>query len=180
MTLHGLATPPFGAFVIDDQTIASAAQFTFTVPQTFTNLMLVCSLRGAQAVTGSGFRLRFNGDSGTNYNHQVMDVANVTFAGVVGVAQTYIMCGRVPGASAPSNYFGSVDVVIPNYRGSVFKAVTARHACSFGTAAADLRYGSGGGTWLSTSAITSITVWHDSGAGTYDVGSRVTLYGMLP
>lgn len=181
MSLHGLATPPFGAIEIDDQTIAgSAAQFTFTVPQNYRHLFIIASLRGAQAVTGSGLRFRFNGDTGTNYQHGIIDYSGTTAGTLLGVAQTYIACGRVPGASAPANYFGSFTVYIPMYRDtSRFKSVVTTHYAQFGTATTDSRMGCGGGQWLNTNAITSILLWHDNGAGTYDIGSQASLYGMV-
>jgi hypothetical protein len=178
-----LVTPsvaPENGGLIDTVTNTGNAQITFSnIPQTYTHLQVIAYLRGAQAVTDSGVRFRFNGDTGSNYHHARLDTLGTTVAGSVGAATTYIMFGRIVGASGTANYFTAVQAFIMNYRtSSGFKPVTATHAGSRATASTDQFAGTGGGLWLSTSAITSILLWHDNGAGEFVSGSMASLYGI--
>lgn len=154
-----------------------AASVSFSsIPQTYTDLLLVGSARIAGAVNRDGVLMRFNGDStSTNYFYNW----TYTLNGSVGTPGSGniggILAFEAPGANATANTFGNSQCLIPNYTGSSQKS-TATEAMGENNAAAATIY-INSGRWNQTSAITSITILNAS--SNLVEGSSFTLYGIL-
>lgn len=130
------------------------------------------------AVPDDGFNLRFNNDSGANYQFEDLFTANSVSANASGsgsFAQTIGSSLVIPAATAPANTQGIVTLLIPNYDGTTFhKPYTMQ------SGAPDVSSGTGQyteasmGVWLSTAAITRVTFF--TPASLFKAGSRLIGY----
>jgi hypothetical protein len=150
---------------------ASTASVTFSnIPQGYTDLKVVCSVRAATGAvqyvnlsfngsTASFTSRGLEGDGATAYSY------TSTFLGGVFAASTYT-----------ANTFANNEIYIPNYTSSNYKSysvdsVTENNATtSFANMLA--------GLWSNTAAINSITIVLATGASIV-LGSTFTLYGIL-
>lgn len=146
-----------------------ATSYTFSsIPQTYTDLIFTIS--GQVATTTHSIYLRFNGDSGGNYNSTIMSGtsggSSYKFR-YTNDARLFIDFYGAPPVS-PST---GIDVVhINNYTSTVMnKCVIARGNSEYG---ADLI----GSVWKNTAAITSISVHQPT--YNFTSGTTVTLYGI--
>ena len=165
--------------LLADTTLASAAASVdlTSIPAHWTNLMLVVYGRGDFGAVGVTGCLRFNNDSAGNYDQEILRGNNATASALNALASTSISIGSFPGASGTANYFGMCAVLIPNYANAVGqKASIAWGAARFTSAATDMYNDIVGGFWRSTAAINRVTVFPNS--GNFEVGTRVSLYGM--
>lgn len=155
-------------------TTLSSATNTVTIssiPQTYTDLVLVIgSVREASA--GSAVAaIRYNGDTGTNYS--------CTYAGASGAGGLY--SGRrtsdngiwLGGMYPPRGMF---RINIFNYSNTTTNKAFVSRQDFYGTAYETT--GSYVGLWRSNSAITSITVYSIDISPQFDVGTTFTLYGI--
>ena len=153
----------------------STAQFLFTsIPQTYTDLVLVFYARSTYAITNHQVYMQLNGAS-TNYSNTTMlsDGASATSSRTTG--QTGIYPGGLPGASSTAGIFGAQWMQIMNYTNTTtFKTVTTRTS-SDTNGAGNTQYSAG--LWRSTAAITQIVVQNVDGT-TWVSGSMATLYGI--
>jgi hypothetical protein len=168
-------TPP-GWIPIETQTPTSTGAVTFSSLGSFTHLRIVYQARSTQAATSTGINLTFNGDTGSNYDGQRSDfTTSGSFAEQVGTTSGIIAV--VSGASAPANYAGAGEIIVPFYRGTFFKTaispigthVTAQTSGNIHSRLFTVN-------WRSTAAITSITLTLSS--GNYDTGTAFILYGV--
>lgn len=158
---------------------ATQASFPFTnIPQTgFRNLRLVLVGRGTATAQYVSARVQFSGDSGSNYDSNELNTATTanvgnSFAGTTGTF------GYLSAASAASGGAGSIYVDIPNYAGTSFQKNWTAHSYHRSDASAGNQFQSVfGGTWRSTSAITSLVLTLSS--GNFDVGTYACLYGEM-
>lgn len=153
----------------------SAASITIAVPAGFNALMGYWGARSDTASAVVNMVLRLNGDTGNNYRWQAVQVENATVTGSNSAGATsFIEIGVAPAATATANYFGCGDFSIPAPGGTLFKTAIGK---SFGIdTTSDSFVGTYGGMWLSTSAITSVSLIATS--GNLVAGSMFTLYGM--
>lgn len=148
------------------------------ISQAYNHLKLVLTVRGSTAATVVSSGIRFNNDSGNNYNSQRTYSNNAGVAGSGNFAQSRLILADCPAASSAANAAGTMEVLVPSYalttfnKGVVFNSVAVQAV--YGTN--DYTW-SGGGDWLSTAAITRVTVLPAS--GNWLAGSRLTIYGLL-
>ena len=138
-----------------------------TIPQTYTDLVLICNAKGDD-VNGT-IQMRFNGDTGNNYSN--IRVYGYT-SGVGSDNGTNITWMQL---EDPGGFFTSQFVVcranIMNYSNTTtFKTVLNRGDETYNVA---MNYVN---NWNSTSAITSITLY--GGSSNFVAGSSFTLYGI--
>lgn len=178
MTYNPSAAGGSGAMtLIEDTTLGSdVASVTFSsIPGTYKHLLLLWQAASDQAAAQSLF-LRFNGDTGANYDWELAGAAGGTAALAESLAQAQIRIGSLSGTSnASSAATGRVD--IPNYASASWHQqltaqATYRSAASFG----DMVASSWGGYWRNTATVTSITAIVTT--GNIKTTSRFTLYGI--
>lgn len=153
---------------------AMAASVTFSsIPGTYSDLLLQIIGRGTQSATSVAVRIRFNGDTGSNYDYSREN----RFGSTQGAAAAFIEIGSIAAATAPASTPSDLEISIPRY------ADTAWHHSAYcdqflktGTTGAAMFMQHSGGIWRSGAAITSITALLD--LGNYDVGSAFYLYGI--
>jgi hypothetical protein len=155
------------------QTLATAsASVTFSsIPQTYTDLVVVANL--GKSLTGSAVEFRFNSDSGSNYSITELygNGTSAASARVSSSAYGQVAYDVVPGSDITSNFVFNVM----NYANTaVNKTTLSRNdsmATTYSGAAAIV------GLWRSTAAINSIT-FTSSGGATFTTGSTFNLYGI--
>jgi hypothetical protein len=125
-------------------------------------------------------QVRFNGDTGANYDAQsIHNSAATTAAAGENLAATSGMIDRgvSPGGSAAASEFGVVVTLIPAYTDTVGqKGAISIIAGRSGTASGNLSAMLCATFWRSTAAVNRITILPSS--GNFVTGSRVTLYGL--
>lgn len=158
----------------------NVASVTFSsIPQDFVNLYITGVVRTNRAASADSVRMRFNGDSGNNYDWLGVDMTISGYAPTAVRANSSIPVCRCEAASASSQAFSPLRMFVPNYNStSAYKY--AMSDATFTRAAAgantDLYLTYFGGCWRSTAAITSVTLFPYAGTNIVS-GSRFYLWG---
>jgi hypothetical protein len=156
---------------------SNQGNITFTsIPQTFTDLYLVFSLRSEQG--GFAFddvAIRFNGDAGSNYPGAALRSREGGVGGFVGTSTRIDIYGS-PASSATANTFGNGSAYIPGYRSSSFKSA-GTEGYSENNSTSLVQGGLIAGRWNNTAAITSISILSLNGWN-LSQNSTATLYGI--
>jgi hypothetical protein len=165
--------------LLETKTPSSTGTVTFSSLGSYTHLEIRYAGRSDKsAVNAEDLSIRFNADSGGNYDTELLyngsDTSAAAFAGYAGTSGTI---GIIPAATATANRAGGGTIRIFDYRGTTFdKVVTAECHAAFGTTTGLLFTRLFGVTWRSTAAITSVTVL--LGSGNYVSGTVLSLYGI--
>jgi len=160
---------------------ASAASITFSsIPQTFTDLVVMMSVRSANAADRVELYLTVNSDTAANYSSrriQGYDSSSVLSAASSSVAPTSnASFGRITGATSTASTFSNVSLYIPNYTSSNQKSMSIdwnqenNSSTSWSVGASAVLYSG-------TAAITSLSFSVES-SGTFAQYSSVSLYGV--
>lgn len=167
-----------GDFTAIAQTILGAdGSITFSaIPNTYEHLRIMLMGRGGVAGTADDLRMRFNGDTGNNYNNNYLTGSGSTASSGSWGGAGYSIAGRLPGATAPAGYAGLCIIEIPFYKRTTFhKPWVARSQYSQGTADANQTQQVNSGMWRNTAAIASIELVTLN--ANLLAGSAATLYG---
>ncbi len=147
----------------------AASSITFSnIPQTFTDLYLVFSLRGTNSSGSVELRLLPNGVGG---NDRVLYGFG---SGGVGSNAGATLRGVTSAASATTSTFGSGQAYIPNYTVSGAKNISMESLSENMNSVADTYLLSGVSS--TTTAITSLTI--STASGDFVQNSSATLYGI--
>lgn len=159
--------------LIQEQILGTAASsVTFSsIPQTYKHLQVRFAAK--TATSGYTVYLRFNGDTTTNYGAHWLYGWNSAVRSVGGGGASYIgLQGMDAGTDTTYPSSGIVDVL--DYTSTNKNKTTRTFAGIVTTGATTSEVSLNSGFWLSTSAITSLTV---GCAVNFAVGTRVSLYG---
>lgn len=170
-------------FKIAETTVATPqANIEFTsIPQGYTDLMLLISGRGSNNNGQQNLVIRFN-DSTSSYSGRRLggngsSAYSDTVSGTSAGSGTAILCGTLPDTSATSNTFGNQLIYIPNYTSSNNKTISVDAVSENNSTFAEQILVSG--LWSNTSAITKITLLMYQTTTNYLTNSTATLYGIL-
>jgi hypothetical protein len=154
---------------------AAAASIDFqNIPQNYHHLRLVITARGDAAAAAAGLLMRFNNDSGANYDRQQIDGTDTTVAASSTTAQTSAVLGNIPAATALAGQTAAITCEIPNYGAlSFFKGANIEAGMRYTSPQRQASFAQ----WRSTAAINRITLLLTS--GNFVAGSVATLYGIL-
>lgn len=156
----------------------SAGTITFSnIPQTYQHLQIRGIVRCDVATTATFGRMQINSDTGSNYAGHLLfgDGSAATATG--SATQTYISSvARIPGTSATSDVVGAFIIDIHDYANtSKNKTIRTFNGVDSNTANTNYRVQLSSGLWMSTSAITSISLYISS--GNFTTSSSFALYG---
>ena len=143
--------------LISSVTVGSggAANIEFTsIPQTYTDLCLVYSLRGSISGTNDECNILINGATSSYTNRYIQ--GNGSSASSGSSYTTKIYTGETDGSTATSNTFGNGSAYFPNYTSSNYKSVSTDGVSENNATSAYANLSAN--LWSSTSAITSITL----------------------
>lgn len=170
--------PAFDSIASNTLSVDTATVTFSSIPGTYQHLQLRIMARGTKAAdTGNPIRIQFNSDTGTNYVFHRLVGNGSAASSAAGTSQAAIQSARIPESSAATDVFGVQIVDIHDYASST-KNKTTR---TFGgvdnnEAVTGYQIHLGSGLWLSTSAITSITLAPTS--NNFKAGSTFALYGI--
>lgn len=155
--------------------VGGASTITFSsIPSTYSDIMLVLSLRSDLAVFGSDVLLQFNNDTGANYSRTIIYGASGTAASF---RTSSLTANGATGSTSTANTFASTNCLIPNYANTTnFKQVSSDYVIE-NNSSTDYRNDMLAGLWRSTSAINSIKLT-PSPSGSFVQYSTATLYGI--
>ena len=161
-SLATVTAPAGGSVSIDFTSISSA----------YSHLQLRGITRNE--TTNNTFRLRFNSDSGLNYSRHYLYGDGSSALAAAGSSQTSIGTGVIATSSNGANIFSAFVIDILDYK-NTSKYKTMRSLGGF-DANGSGTVGLFSGVWLSTAAITSISLFSDS--GDQNQYSSFALYGV--
>lgn len=166
-----------GRALIGTTTPTGASSTTFTIPSWANSVFGVWTARTDNATTGGYVNLRFNGDTGSNYVwEQVLANSSTVTGQNSGGTNAFMHIGAKTAANDTANYFGTGSFTAVNLQSTgLFKSASSISQAPGSTTSGFA--GTHGGTWLSTAAVTSLTLVAD--AGNFVAGSRFSLYGMV-
>lgn len=133
-------------------------------------------LRSDRAATTDDLLVRFNNDSGANYDKEGTKNENAVTS-VESFGQTSLSVSNgIPANSASANLFSIGRLVVAHFANALNnKAATLDSFSKWGTSAANMNRTSEGGAWRSNNAITRVTFLPATGTA-FKSGSRCSVY----
>ena len=168
-----------GAYdLLETQTLASSASsVTFTGLGSYSDykhLQIRMVTRASDAAGIKEYRLRLNGDSGTNYSSHVLYGNGSVVSSESSTSSDTIRKQFTTAATNDTNAFGAAVLDVLDFSSSS-KNTTLRSL--FGSPGGTFNtVGLSSGLWINTSAVTSIQVFLSSNS--FIAGSRFSLYGI--
>jgi hypothetical protein len=171
-----------GSYELIETNILSSNQssITFsglaTYASTYKHLQIRCLTRTTHGTGYDFVLLRLNADTGSNYSvHALVGQYAGAVVSVAGTNTTYTSTLITTGATNSSNYFGSAVIdILDSFSTTKNKTTRALSGIADGDINREMRLTSG--LWRNTSAISSITIYGDT--GNLITGSRFSLYGI--
>ena len=168
--------------LISSVTVGSGGASTIdfnSIPSTYTDLILKLSTRSTAANIATEVRMRFNSDTGANYNwtRAYSDGSSTVSqrGSIIGAPYTsFILGSNTSGANTTSNTFGNSEYYIPNYAGSTQKSIS-NDAVLENNATEAYAY-LAAGIWTNTSAINAISLF--TNGANFVQYSTAYLYGI--
>lgn len=148
------------------------------IQQNLRHLRVVVRARGTSVL--AGVNMRFNGDSGANYDYarQVTTQAATTPAATFTAGGTSLLAiAPIVATSELANMSGDAIIEIPDYRQTSFYKTVIAKGMKKGDATTGWQIIDYRGWWLSTAAINRIDLI--SSGGNFQTGSLLALYGIL-
>ena len=161
--------------LIEAKTLSSsAASIEFTsIPQTYTDLILVYSARTNDAARTDEARITFNNNT-SNYSWKMLYGSGSSGNSAASASDSSIPGMQIPGGGATANTFSSGQVYIPNYTSSNNKSISSEAIQEDNQTLAYMKIVAG--LWSNSAAITSVKL---SGAtGSFVQYSSAYLYGI--
>jgi hypothetical protein len=159
--------------LIETKTLGTAAasiEFT-SIPQGFTDLVLLVSARSSRSSDNDNMNFQFNNITSAYTSRRLYGNGSSAFSG----SDTSIYFDA-PAATSTANTYGNALIYIPNYTGSTNKSVSVDGVTEQN---ATLAYQTiMAGLWSNTAAITSIKLLSLTSSN-YTIGSTASLYGVL-
>lgn len=181
MNAHVRDQLDFLGYAYDSVLGADAASFDVTTGLSYGSAWeLTLLARGTQAAQTIDVRIRFNNDSGANYDTYVSYFQGTTqvFGPATNGAASGFLC-YIPAASATASKAGTARAQIMSPLATTFHKEALSH---FGSPTMPTSNDNGHGTaetsWASTAAITRVTVFPS--AGNFLAGSRLSIRRFAP
>lgn len=164
--------------LIAKQTVGAsgASSVTFSnIPQTYTDLKVVWSVRKIESGGSTNVQMRFNGSTSSYSQKLLYGLGSGTPGSASDTSEIGFM--YVTDASQTANVFASTDIYIPNYASTTtYKSVSINNVTENNATSATGALTAA--LWSSNSAITSIYFQVGSGASTFAEYSTFYLYGI--
>jgi len=157
--------------LIETKTLLSAASSIvfISIPSTFTDLVLQFSGRNSNAEVVSGTKMSLNSNESISFRGLTGNGSSVS---VTAGSDAYV--GNIPGSSATSNTFGSMQIYVSNYASSLNKSITLESITENNATTASQFIMTH--SWNNTSVVNSIGV--AVFGGNFVAGSTASLYGI--
>jgi len=164
--------------LIETATVGSggAASIAFTsIPQTYTDLMMVMSIRTNRASVADYAAVSFNSSTSSFSLRLLIGDGSTTSSNSYTTSPDSRIVGQAVGDSSTASVFSNGSLYIPNYASSNYKSYSFDAARENNTSGNEMSLGAG--LWSDTAAITSIAItsW---GSATLLQYSSASLYGI--
>ena len=156
----------------------SQASITFSsIPQTYRALKIGFSGRSDCSTQLYDVALmRFNGDTAANYKYETVTIYAGTLSASQANTQTAINVATISSSTAPTSHKGDSIIDVLDYAStSWFKSLISTGG---NPNVSGIAFVSSYGQWVSTAAITSVTLFPQLGAN-FVAGTKAILYGLL-
>lgn len=183
MPLYAPPTTASGGDLVKIEEIvlaASALSFDFlSIPGTYQSLLIYGVVRADVAAADRQVWFRFNNDSAANYAFTHLHSNGTTLSAAESTSTGNGCRGtEVAAANAPANSYSTFEILIPFYATTFgHKSAVARGGSRETSVGNGNQFSIGSSTWLSTAAITRVTI-HMDAAANFIANSRATLYGL--
>lgn len=173
--------PTTGYVALATQTVGSggASSVTFSgIPQIYKHLQIRGVTRGTDSGATSFVGFTLNGDTGANYSRHIIlaDGVNNPPQGYSYASQTKAGAGYITGAASGANMFGAFITDILDYSStSKNKVIRSVGGYDNNNTSTYSYVNFNGSSWMSTNAVTSITLFTDANIAQY---SHFALYGI--
>lgn len=156
---------------------SDTASITFSnIPQTYTDLLIVTSLRSSRSANQDSVLYRFNSSS-TDYSYRQLYGGAGGGSPVTGsTSGSAGFVGIFPATNNTTNTFGSQQFYISNYTSSIAKSVSSE-SVAVNNASTNFQLDVVASLWNNTAAITSISLLSENSAN-FVQNSSATLYGV--
>lgn len=160
----------------EEITTGSVTSIQFTsIPNTFTDLVILVSIRSSESAVGANAEIRFNGVSSGYSSRLLYGVGSGNGSSATGGSDRIQWAPTTSGNSSTANTFGNALIYIPNYASSNAKSVSIDAVAE--NNATTSRQDINAALWNNSAAITSIALTWENPAN-FVVGSSATLYGI--
>lgn len=169
-----------GMVKIEEQAPSSTGTFTFSSLGAFNHLEVHWIARSDKAaVNAEDMLIRFNGDTGANYDTTLLyNSSGVTAAAFEAIGGSAGTIATVPAATAAAGRCVGGTMRISYYSSTSFsKNVRCDMSGAYSTVSSTIPMRIFGVTWRTVNAVTSLTVSLTS--GNFVSGSKFTLYGLV-
>jgi len=149
-----------------------------SLPAVYRHLLLEVSGRCDTGATDTqAVAIRFNNDSGGNYDDEFVQGGGATASAAESLAATQGRIGNFPAATAVASAGSGIRIEVWDYASATFqKSYVALNAFKRQTTTGNVFSAQFAGHWRNTAAITRIQVL--SVAGNFIAGTRFSLYGV--
>ena len=156
--------------------VAASSVNLSPLPTGFQHLVAMVTGRSSVAATSENVRVRLNGDTGANYDQQIL-AAGSAMSAVESYAVNQVTLAGIPGSTSPAGRFSLMEVWLPNYWSTDNQKTLIVTNPRFRTnTTTDFTLQYVGGWWRSSAALT--TLEFSLASGQFAVGSRFTVYGL--
>jgi len=152
---------------------SSAVSFA-SIPGTYQDLKLICSLRSDIAGSNSSFYLTFNGAS-TNFSDTYLSMNGTTIGSARDNAGANSFLGAIEGSTELANVFSHHEFYIPGYASNSLAKPFGGFSTQENNNASPFFMYKTAGLWNNTSPITSLSLTNSANFVQY---SSFTLYGI--
>ena len=106
--------------------VTSVASIEFgSIPQTYTDLVLKCSLRGNGGATIRSVKINVNGNTSAIYSGKILESTGTSTSSASTSGDPTLYWGGVANdTSSTANLFSNTDIYISNYAGSSNKSIS--------------------------------------------------------
>lgn len=159
---------------------SSQASIQFSpVASTYNNLMLKWHARTTSGNASDNMQMQINGDTGNNYDWQILAGLNTTVSTTPGMGDSKLVIGTCVGGTGTAHYFSNGQLEILGWsQASATHIITYTgtwYVC-WSNSAATSQVGTCGGLYTPSSAATSLSLAPASGS--FAAGSVFSLYGL--
>ena len=152
------------------------ATFDFQVPTDFDHLQLWVRAAVDNA-SNTVLELRFNDDSGTNYEHQSVYGSATTAGAAFSTTQTSLGLGAIAGTTAPAGSTSSSIIWMPHYSDEGVWQTVHTHEGFVDTPSTVQSVVMQKGWWKATDRVAKLTIFNTDGYD-FSAGSIFSLYGL--
>lgn len=142
-----------------------------TIPQTYTDLLVVVSVRTARNALADSLKMEFNGNT-SNYSWRRLEGDGSAANSNTGSDTTVAL---VNADTSTASTFSAVEVYIPNYAGSTNKSYSCTSALENNATTGQIE--ARANLWSNTAAITSVA-FSSGNSANFRSGSSFYLYGI--